>query len=218
MIKSITLLLAVFILAGCVSTKNMPMQPDVFAVDAPKTITTSFREKPSFSAMTAGKGAFALVGALASISAGNDLIEQHQIEDPAVYIGQSLTGALKQRYALDIANNNGAVLDVDEPSSIAERYPKSDLVLDVQTINWSFIYFPADWDNYRVIYTAKLRLIDTRSNKMIAEGFCKRIPEQDENSPSYDDLISDQAQGLKKELQLAADHCIEEFQTKVLKI
>lgn len=218
MIRNIAILFAVLILSGCASTKNIPMQDDAFVDNAPSSITSSSRVKPDFSAMTAGKGAFALIGALASISAGNELIEQNQVDDPAVYISQSLTDSLKKQFSLKTISNNDTLIDSDQPSVIAKHYPSSDLVLDVQTINWSFIYFPTDWDNYRVIYTAKLQLIDTRNKSMIAEGFCKRIPEEDENAPSYKDLTSNQAQGLKNELQLAAEHCIEEFSTKVLKI
>ncbi|WP_207062984.1 hypothetical protein [Motiliproteus sp. SC1-56] len=218
MIKNVVLLVAALTLVGCAGTQNIAMQPDSFAANKPKTITTATREKPSFSAMTASKGAFALVGAIASISAGNDLIEQNQVEDPAVYIGDALASILEKHFALQRVDNNSAVLEDATPAAIAARYPMSDLVVDVQTLNWSFIYFPTDWDNYRVIYTAKLRLVDTRANEMVAEGFCKRIPEQDENSPSYDELVANDAQRLKDELKLAAEHCIREFQTKVLKI
>ena len=61
----------------------------------------------------------------------------------------------------------------------------------------SYYDFPTDWNNYRVIYSAKLRVVDTRSQTAVAEGFCSSIPEQDENSPTYDELMADRAARLK---------------------
>ena len=66
----------------------------------------------------------------------------------------------------------------------------------VRTVNWSFAYFPTDWNSYRVIYSAKLRLTDTRNRKVLAEGFCARIPEKSDSAPGYEELLADQEEGL----------------------
>ncbi|RDE24056.1 hypothetical protein DV711_00145 [Motiliproteus coralliicola] len=218
MFNKLILIIATLILAGCANTHNIPLQADAFAVNPPETLATTNREKPDFAAMTSTKGAFALIGAFAAISAGNELVEENQIEDPAVYIRQSLKESLQQQMSLTPIDQSELVLDSEKTEEIAKHYPAADLVLDIQTYNWSFLYFPTSWDTYHVIYSAKLRLIDTRNSKLVAEGFCIRNPEQDENSPSYAELVANSAKRLKSELQLAADHCVEEFKTKVLNI
>lgn len=60
-------------------------------------------------------------------------------------------------------------------------------VIDAKTINWSIGYFPTDWTHYRTIYTAKARLINVQTKDVVAEGFCKHIPESNVNAPTYDD-------------------------------
>ena len=93
---------------------------------------------------------------------------------------------------------------------------QDDLLLDVQTINWSWIYYPASWGHYKVIYSAKLRLIDTKHSRLIADGFCARIPDQPADSaPTREELLNNKAERFKQELATAADYCVQQFRTKV---
>jgi hypothetical protein len=65
------------------------------------------------------------------------------------------------------------------------------------------------------MYSAKMRVIDTKKRSLLAEGFCSRVPEKSESAPSYDQLLENQAARLKQELKVAAEHCIDEFRAKV---
>ena len=188
-------------LTGCVSTKIVPLQQARTASLQGKTLTIMKRVKPAFAAVTAGKAAFGLIGATAMIVKGNNIIEENNVEDPAAYIAKELAGDLANAYSMTvIAAGSGA-----------------DVMLDVQTVNWSFAYFPTDWNSYRVIYSAKLRLLDNKSRKMLAEGFCARVPDKADSAPGYAELMADQAARLKQELTAGADHCIAEFRSKVIK-
>jgi hypothetical protein len=89
-------------------------------------------------------------------------------------------------------------------------------VLDAKTINWSIGYFPTDWTHYRTIYTAKARLINVQTKDVVAEGFCKHIPESNVNAPTYDELIGNQAAGLKSQLKTIARDCINSMKTQML--
>lgn len=218
MSKTVLVLLGALVLTGCVSTKNIQADATGLRSGEYRTITVTSRESPSFSAMTAGKAGFGLLGAAAMISAGNTIVRENDVEDPAVYIGRELSAALSEKLTVQVNGNGGALAKSGDPKRLADMYPDSDLLLDVQTINWSFAYFPTDWNNYRVIYSAKLRLVDTRSKKLLAEGFCARVPDQTKDSPSRDQLLADKAARLKSELRIAADQCIPEFASKVLGI
>ena len=208
-------LFAACILCGCVSTKIVPVDRTVLSGFHGGSVTLSHREKPSFSAGTAGKATFALIGAAAMISAGNAIVRDNDIADPAVYIGQTLAADLATDNALTPVDSTYAT-DTRDVSQLAKQYASANLLLDVETINWSFIYFPTNWTHYRVIYSAKLRLIDTRQAKLIADGFCSRVPEEMPDAPTHDELLRNNAARLKQELKIAADRCVSEFRSKVL--
>lgn len=213
---TLAILAGALMLGGCVSTKNVRADVATLRSTAPARITTTTREKPDFAAMTAGKAMFGMVGGLAMIAAGNSIIKENDVEDPAGYIAAELSSELASTLGAQVVDNGGKVADTARPGELAKLYPGADLLLDVQTINWSFTYFPTDWNSYRLIYSAKLRLIDTRTGALRAEGFCARVPEKSENAPSREQLLADRAAGLKRELRVAADHCIGEFKAKVL--
>jgi hypothetical protein len=198
--RMMVLLAGLVTLAGCVSTKNVPLQQARMASLQGKTLTVVKREKPSFTAMTAGKAAFGLIGAAAMVAKGNSIVQENNVEDPAGYIAKELAGDLAAVYSMTIVPVEGG----------------ADLLLDVRTVNWSFAYFPTDWNSYRVIYSTKLKLTD-KSGKVLAEGFCARIPEKSDGAPGYEELMADQAARLKQELKAGADQCIGEFRTKVLR-
>ena len=204
-------------MVACVSTKNIPMTIDAANSVSNREVATAKREKPDFAAFTAGKAMFALVGAMAMISAGNEIVAKNNIEDPAAYIGEKLSLELSAKYGTKVSSKSVAVKDEDV-REITKSNPDIDLLLDIRTINWSFAYFPATWNKYRVIYSARLRLVDIKAGKIIAEGFCSRVPDQTPNSPSYDDLLDNNAERLKKELNEAADFCVGEFKAKVLQL
>lgn len=210
------LAISVALLTGCVSTKIIPLESGAIAARKGGTIMASARHKPDFGAMTAGKAMFGMIGAAAMISAGNEIVRANGIEDPAGYIGDRLLADLASAHVLNVKQRNGLLADTNEPAKLAALYPDTDLVLDVQTVNWSFGYFPADWNSYRVIYSVKLRLLDTKKGKMVAEGFCARIPENTDSAPSHEQLLADNAALIKRELATAADYCISELRSKVL--
>lgn len=216
MIRVCIVAIALAVLTGCVSTKAIPLNQEAIAIRQGGTAVTSAREKPAFSAMTAGKAMFGMIGAAAMVTTGNEIVRSNSVDDPATYIGEKLLADLASRYALTVVPKTGALADTNEPDKLSRLYSNADLLLDVQTVNWSLAYFPTDWNSYRVIYSVKIRLIDTKKAKAIAEGFCARVPDKADNAPGYDQLVGNNAAGLKQELSLAADYCINELRTKVL--
>lgn len=218
MFKKVVPIIALLALSGCVSTKNIKITQEQIKQLNPNHVSLTAREKPDFAAMTAGKAMFALVGAVAMIAAGNEIVQENNIDDPAHYIQKQLAQEINQAYGFSIDHSAPKLVKTANEKKIASEFPESDLVLDVQTINWSFAYFPTDWDNYRVMYSAKVRLIETKTQNIIAEGFCSRVPEESETAPSHAELLSDNAARIKQELRIAADQCINEFKSNVLNI
>jgi hypothetical protein len=208
-------LLLSYALAGCVSTKTVPVDRGVLAGFHGATVVTSQRGKPAFAANTAGKAMLGAIGGIAAVTSGNAIIRDNDVPDPAVQIKDVLLSDLLRDEGLRKIDNS-ATTDTMNVAQIAKQYSNADLVLDIQTVNWSFWYFPTDFSHYRVIYSAKLRLIDTKHARLIADGFCARAPEKTPDAPTRAELLDDHAAGLKKQLAIAADYCANEFRTKAL--
>jgi hypothetical protein len=218
MFNKFTCAIILLILSGCASTENIPIDIAHINATKPQTITTTIRVKPDFYAETPGKVVLTALFVNKIVAAGNEIIYENSIADPAGYISNELAEALSAKLNLEKISNNGKITYSPNPNLLSKAYSHSDLLLDIQTLYWGFTYFRADLKEYRVLYTAKLRLVDTRSSITIAEGVCYRRPDQDEHSPSYTEMLSDKAVWIKRELIATADYCISEFKTNVLKI
>ena len=217
MFRHFFVLSAGILLAACVSTAQVPIQADAAGKLGGRTLVQSRYEKPSFSATRPSRAMFGMIGAFAAISEGDELIATNKVEDPALAIGNELAKRIGKTYRTQITKTDTQA-DGDGVDDLAKTYGPGNLLLDIRTINWSFVYFPTDWEHYRVIYSAKLRLIDTQTKEVLAEGFCSRVPENSDTAPTYDELIAQNAARLKKELQISAQHCIDFFARETLKL
>lgn len=205
-------------MCGCVSMNTKPIDASIASTMKGQTVAKATHKKPDFAARTAGKAAFAIVGAFAMISAGNEIVAKNNIDDPADSIASSLAQTLEANYSAHVVPTSVAVSSDDAEIIAATAKGAANLILDVKTVNWSFGFFPADWNHYRVIYTAKARLIDSQKKNVIAEGFCKHVPETNVNAPTYDELLANGAERLKKELSLAAEECVKNLKSNMLRL
>ena len=208
-IGPVLLIAPIFWLAGCVSVQPRSVDAQASHQLDGHSVTYVTRAKPSFSAMTPTKAAFAIVGAAAAISEGNSIIESNAIADPADDISNGLMQLLERTNGMTPKRPAVSAPSEDaEPIAEAAR-ARAEYVLDVRTINWSFLYFPTNWTHYRVIYTARARLIDARSGKVVAEAACKQIPGREDGAPTYDELAGDNFALLKRKLSDYGASCIE---------
>lgn len=211
------LLCAAVLTTGCVSVNNRPLADSSAASLSGAEIAQTTRERPSFSAMTAGKAAFGLLGAAAMISAGNAVVTDNDIKDPAGKIGEALVVALAEKHGAKPSDARVSATSGKASEIVRDAPSSTRFVLDVQTINWSYGYFPTDWNSYRVIYSAKAQLIERSSGTVVAEGFCSRVPEESDDAPSHDALLADGAAVLKRELDLATESCISTLKATMLR-
>lgn len=208
---------AALVMTGCVSMSTVQVTPGAASGLKGQSVVTTIRKPlPDFAAVTPGKAMFGVVGAMAMISEGNSIIANNSIADPAEQVAKGLNLAMASRYASTPADNTVSVSSDDVTSISQAAGTSARFAIDVQTVNWSISYFPTDWTHYRVIYTAKARLIDTMQKSVIAEGFCKHIPESNANAPSYDELMANHAALLKSQLSAAANNCISSLQSEML--
>lgn len=211
-----SILIFIALLTGCASTQTQKLNINAVKASNPTSVIISKREKPPFLATTALNVQFALLGVAAQISNGNKIINENQVEDPSIYIANELAKTLESQLGITNITTSTSKTTTNNVKTLAEQYKGADLLLDVQTTNWQSIYYTSDWNNYRVLYTAKLRLIDTKNQKVLAESSCSKNQDDKKNSPSYDQLIANNAAVLKAALKSHADACISEFKTNAL--
>jgi len=218
MIKSFVFMFSLIVLSGCVSTKIIPIDHAGLVANKPSTIVITNRTKPNFSAYTPGKAMLGIIGAMAMTSKGNKIIANNAIDDPSRLIGSIIASDISSKYDLKLLDDGSIITETMKPSKISKLYPNSDLILDVKTTKWMFTYFPADFSHYRVIYNAKIRLINAKDSSILAEVNCSRLPKEKKGAPSYDEMLANNAKILKSELKIAVDYCVNEFRTKALNI
>lgn len=203
---------------GCVSTKNVASKKGDLARFQGATLALTTRPTPDFADFKPSNAMFGAIGGLASVASGNDLIRENRVPDPAAKIGSELAAHLSAKYGVQVVPGlASAEVDGTSVAEIAAPFAgKAALLLDVQTVNWSCVYLPLNWTRYRVIYTVKVRVIDVAKRQTIAEGFhAWQTPESMEN-PKYDELFANQAERLRKQLDIAAAAAARHFTENVL--
>jgi hypothetical protein len=220
MLKKLIILSLAMAAFGCAGVKTIPLSDESIPMIEGRAISGSFAdEKPGFGAMTAGKAMFGAVGAVAMISAGNKLVAENNVEDPAGYIYGALATELAKQYSLRLLEDNSITTSGTKLDELTAQVSDSRLLLDVRTMGWNFVYFPTTWDKYKVGYSAKLRLIDTSTKEILAESMCSKSSHEDsDTAPTYDELVANQAAKLKQELRAAADYCVSDFKKNTLRL
>lgn len=202
---------------ACGTVEKVAIDPGTTTAMRGKTVVRTTRvDKPVFGAMTAGNGAFAVLGAMAGLSAGTELIKKNNVPVPDDAIGSALGAQLQATRGMRFIDTPVTVATGDVGPIVAAAKGKADYVLDVQTVSWQFIYFPMSWRHYKVLYRAKARVIDVATEKVVAQGTCARDPAYSESAPTYDQLMDNQAAGLKKELVTAGNECVASLQRDIL--
>ena len=176
MTSKLNLVFPVMLLAGCAGTVDKRLGTSRADQITGRSLVVVADEKPSFVTGTAGKGMFGALGALGMVSEGDDIVTKNGIEDPSVYIGEEIAKSLATRHNLAASPETG-ITDTDDLDQLSRRYNGGDLILFTQTRGWSFMYFPTDWDNYRVGLNVTVRPFDPNRKSLLAAADCAYSPE-----------------------------------------
>ncbi|NHQ84672.1 hypothetical protein HA050_00890 [Iodobacter sp. HSC-16F04] len=204
--KKLASLISLLMMTGCASVEMIKASPEKINAINGKTLTTVNYEKPDFVAFTADKAIFGALGAIAMISAGNDLVKTNNIDDPATMLTKELKNKLADRLKSKEIKEVINVSD-DSTNEIKKKVDAGSLVFDVKTLGWMFNYFPADWTHYRVTYSARARLLDPSDGKVIAQVPCTYVSDDEKTAANYDQLTANNASLLKEKLNAAAKAC-----------
>jgi len=174
-----------------------------------KTVAVTFHQRPSFVAMTPGKAGFALFGAAAMISAGNKLVDENHIEDPAVMIRRELSTSLTSAYGALLQPVDTTATEAKKPKEIAATHPQADYVLDVQSTGWMFSYRPTQWDLYWVGYSVQVKLVDAKTSRVVSNLGCNTNTQAYPAPPKRDELEANGAVLLKEITAALGWNCLQ---------
>lgn len=177
--------------------KLIPLTDADAALLKDKTVALTVHERPSFSAMTAGKASFGLFGAGAMISAGNKLVDENHVQDPAEIVRTNLSASLRDAHGVTLLATDTAPTKATKPKDIAALHPEADYVLDVRSGGWMYAYYPTRWGSYWVGYSVQVQLVDTKTNRQVSNAACNANTRDNPNSPTQDQLHADGAKLLK---------------------
>jgi hypothetical protein len=209
--------LAILSLTACATVSHTPLSQETSLQLREKSVARTEYPVQDFSASTAGKAAFAILGAAAMISEGNAIVKENDIQDPAIAIGQGLAEKLTLVRNVSMVQPTKKATS-DDIATLIETYPGTEYLLDVKTANWMFVYYPTDWAHYKVVYNARLRLIDSTKKSVIAETMCNTTQGDDKNPPTKDQLLDNKAALLKEYLSKAASNCVDLMAKDILKL
>lgn len=183
----------------------------------PTVVYTTRPTPPAFVLMTPAQGGFAVVGALAAMSASKQMALDLQLTEPANEISAAFAAAY-------VSSKGGRVLE--RPLVITE--PKTDLlkanaaadqaqyVIDVGPAGVNVTYLPLDWGRYSVLLTAGARVFDASTGKLVLKGGCQHQSDKGSQAPTKDQLLANQGAGLKAMIATASQACAAQLEQKLL--
>jgi hypothetical protein len=197
--KQVGLLLALAAFASSAAAKDklIPLADADVAGLQGKTVALTLHDRPSFAAFTSGKAMFGLFGAGAMIAAGNHLIQDNNVADPAGIVRTNLANELASAYGVKLLAADTTPIKVEKPKEVAATHPDADFVLDVRTGGWMYIYFPSDWTHYWMMYSVQVQLIDTKTGRQVSNAACNAGTKDHKNPPTHDQLYANGAQLVK---------------------
>lgn len=205
------------LLAGALALATLPavaknkveaLAPAAAAALQGKTVALTSHETPDFAAMTAGKATFAMFGAFAMIKAGNDLVRENQIADPALTVRDQLAAGLRDAYGATLLPADTAPTKAKKPKELAASHTDADYVLDVRTRNWMYVYYPGDWNNYHVVYSVSVQLV-SKDGRQLSEAVCTAGSQPEKTPPTREQLHADGAKLLKDYNTALAWNCVQ---------
>ena len=216
--RALSLIVACVLLSACASTQNVALSPDMLQTMQGKSLVLIQRESPDFVAMTSGKGMFAVAGVGAAVAAGNKMVRENDIVDPAMGISRVLAKGLVGDYGLTLLGETDKA-ESDDIADLAQMAGSGDYALDVVTNGWTYMYDGFNFGDYFVGYSSKLRMIDVRTARVVSSGFCAYDAKKAGKSPvSHESLLADNAAYIKQELTDAADLCVREFAANLFSV
>lgn len=214
----IVMLLVAPIVVGCATVPTQSVSNQAMVAWKGKTVAFTSRPRPSMVMMTAGKAVFGVIGVAAGVSAGNALVKQDNIPDPAPLVAQDLLQIAVQHYGVVPASLPPAAVDTRDAAELAKAANGADLLFDVESLGQAIYYYPTDWSHYWLMSGLILRVVDVHTGVVVGQSVCRQSSQHQANPPSKVQLLANGGQVLKSMIAAQSAACREQFAAQVLKV
>ena len=164
---------------------------------------------PALIDSTPGTAAFGMIGAVASISAGNDIVGMNDIQDPSGDMAHDLAVAYAAAHGGKVAE--APLLDAHKwtrakGSDLAAESAGARYVIDVDSPGMTLIYFSFDWTHFDLSFMGTARVIDTSTGAVISRSHCFIKTNKAQALP-HSELLANHAAKLKALIVAKSEAC-----------
>jgi len=186
--------------------------PQAFKSAAGSLVSVS-EPAPDMMHNQSSKAGFGVLGAIANVETGKNLVDKGVLTDPSLTVEAKLADYLTSRSSLV----KGEAMSFEKRGDVPET-PQNvgGYTIDAKTEIWGLNYFPFGWTSYQTYYTGNVRLMDANGEVVAATNCEYKYPETQEESPEYDVLVSGGGVVMQENLQIMADKCVEKFKSESL--
>lgn len=219
-IKSTEILLAsvIFLLSyGCAPTMIQAGKEELARLKNEPEILAVHYTPPTFMAEGPIVGSlgtlFGLVGAAielaAAKSAGDQIVRDYSIEDPALRVKDKFLSAIAAGSGFKNIRSIKEALPTDDLIELKEKFGKI-IMIDFLTWEWAVLSFNPFFRHDQLAYIVRSRLVLLEDSKILWQGVCRF----NEPVPPLGELKINNAALLKEKLKQAAATCAEELVTQ----
>lgn len=213
---------------GSSSTPTPAAAPDAAPAEAPISASATPAATPSSSDAvvvafvahtkapvlidtTPGKAAFAVVGAVAMIAQGHQIVVDNDIKDPSGDMAREIATAYAQAHDGRVAD--APILDEHQlvrakAEKLAEGADGARYIVDVDSPGMNLSYFPFDWIHFDMMFSSRVRIIDTSTGNVVDKARCFIKAEKTPDSMTHGQLLADKAANLKKLIANKSEACV----------
>jgi hypothetical protein len=168
--------------------------------------------------MTVASAEFGMIGAIAAISSGQEIIDKNQIQDPTNDMAHEIAAAFAAAHGARVADTPIP----DDPSlfrtsakKLTEQANGARYVVDIDAPAMELLYFPFDWNHRDLMFFTVVKIVDTSTNKVVANARCLVKTKNAPDLMSHDQLLADGAAGLKQLIARKSATCLAELRSRL---
>lgn len=226
LVSSMLFILSLMFLSCVTPMQRLPLSKDAAAKVNGKTCEISKPKTPDFYAQTTGKAWLPpMIGIAASYSAGREIVAENNIADPAIHVSKEISKILGENFNIKLLPESANISENSDIDTLCKTYSRGDLLLDVRTTFWSFGTGagsnPALSAQYLVSFAINLKVIDVKLKEVLTEEtfvYPNTTSADAKRTFSYDELMNNNAEGLKMGLRKGADEAILFFREKAFNL
>ena len=193
--KVFTAIFVALFLAGCAVSKQLKMDAQSPSLKG-KTMAVQVLKPSKLRTIMVGETLLqpGAIPAMIIHAVSEDVARKYAVPNPANQIANDLAQRLRSRYGV-IRTSNAK---------------KADFLLKVNNYHWEIKHHPILWTRYAPYMNVSAKLVDKRTGKTLAAGYCIQMTAETPHR-SLDDLLARNAALLKRDIRTLAKKCAQKI-------